>query len=127
MSEKARIIDFEHSNDYQKNQMIKFDSGRQISILSEEKEELIEIIDTKGEIVLKLRMTDDGPVISMQGARLELKAMETISLETKKLKIHAEEKAVISSNGCLEIDSSKSIDMHSDDDIRVNGKMIYLN
>jgi len=61
---------------------------------SSEKEELIEITAPEGEIIMKVRMTDDGPVISVSGAHLELKSTETIALEAKKIKIKikAEEK-----------------------------------
>ncbi len=66
-------------------------------------------------------------MVTIRGAHLELKSTETLALEAKRVKIKAEEAAVVKSEGSLEIDSSKKMDIHSEDDIRVVGKMIYLN
>jgi hypothetical protein len=63
----------------------------------------------------------------VRGACLELKSTETITLDAKKIKIRAQEKAVVESKGSLEIASAKKMDIHSDDEIRVDGKMIHLN
>ena len=128
MSENAKIInlkplDVEHVEKIR----MQLDSGRQILVHSSEKEELIEIAAPEGEIIMKVRMTDDGPVISVRGAHLELKSTETIALEAKKIKIKAKEKVVVESNGGLEIDSSKKMAIHSNDDICVAGKIIHLN
>jgi len=106
---------------------MQLDSGRQVVIHSNENEEILEIVEPEGEVILKMRLTDAGPVISVQGAHLELKSTETLTLESKKVKIRAEEEARVESKGSLEIVSSKEMGIHSDDEIRVVGKMIHLN
>ena len=78
-------------------------------------------------MVMAVRLTDKGPIVSVQGARLELKSTETIALEAKKIRIKAQEEASIESEGKLKIESSKNMDVNSEDDIRVVGKMIHLN
>jgi hypothetical protein len=103
------------------------DSGRQIIVDPSEKEEVIQIVEAKGEIAMSVRMTDAGPVVTVRGAHLELKSTETITLEARKIKIRAKEEAVVESKGSLAIDSAKKMDIHSDDEIRVDGKMIHLN
>lgn len=127
MSEKAEIIKLKPSDVEHSKMRMQLESGRQVMVHSSEKDELIEIAESDGEIIIKVRMTDDGPVISVSGAHLELKSTETIALEAKKIKIQAEEEFVVESKGSLEIDSSKKIGIQSGDDIRVVGKMIYLN
>jgi hypothetical protein len=72
-------------------------------------------------------MTDAGPVVTVRGVHLELKSTETITLDAKKVKIHAQEEAVVKSKGTLKVDSAKKMDIHSDDEIRIDGKMIHLN
>jgi len=74
-----------------------------------------------------VRLTDEGPVVTVQGAHLELKATETLALEAKEVKIKAQEIASVESKGSLKIDSSDKMDIHSHDDIRVVGKIIHLN
>ncbi len=127
MSEKAEIIKLKPSDVEDSKMRMQLESGRQVMVHSSEKDELIEIAESDGEIIMKVRMTDDGPVISVSGAHLELKSTETIALEAKKIKIKAKEKVVVESKGGLEIDSSKKISIQSGDDIRVVGKKIYLN
>jgi len=127
MSEKAEIIKLKPSDVEHSKMRMQLESGRQVMVHSSEKDELIEIAESDGEIIMKVRMTDDGPVISVSGAHLELKSTDTIALEAKKIKIKAKDKVVVESKGGLEIDSSKKISIKSGDDIRVAGKMIYLN
>ncbi|MCJ7616345.1 MAG: hypothetical protein MUO43_07395 [Desulfobacterales bacterium] len=128
MSEKAKIINLIPSDvEHVEKIRMQLDSGRQILVHSSEKDELIEIAESDGEIIMKVRMTDDGPVISLSGAHLELKSTESIVLKAKQIKIQAEEDAVVKSKGSLEIDSSKKMAIHSDEDICVVGKIIHLN
>ena len=128
MSKKAEVINLERSDDKKVSEKeLKLDSGRQVLVRSDGKEEHLHIIEREGEVVLTVRLTDHGPIISVQGAHLELKSSETLALEAKKIEIKAEEEAVVKSKGKLEIGSSQRMDLHSEDDIRVVGKMIHLN
>lgn len=128
MPEKTKVINLMPSASGHRNtQEIQLDSGRQVVVYSNENEEVLEVVETEGEVILKVRLTDAGPVISVQGTRLELKSTEALTLESKRIKIKAEEEVGIESRGTLEIDTSKEIGIHSDDEIRVVGKMIHLN
>jgi len=128
MSKKAEVINLERSEAEQSTRKsLQLDSGRQVLVHSNEKEEILEIVERGGEMVMAVRLTDKGPIVSVQGARLELKSTETIALEAKKIRIKAQEEASIESEGKLKIESSKNMDVNSEDDIRVVGKMIHLN
>jgi hypothetical protein len=127
MSKKADVINLERLEGKKAaEKKLQLDSGRYILIRSNEKEELLEIVEG-GEVVVTVRLTNEGPVVTVQGAHLELKSTETLVLEAKEVKIKAEEKVSIESMGRLKIDSSKKMDIHSEDDIRVVGKIIHLN
>lgn len=128
MSKKAEVINLEPSAAGQpEKRRLQLDSGRQVLILSDENQDRLEIVEPNGEVAIKVRLTAEGPVVTIRGAHLELKSTETLALEAKRVKIKAEEAAVVRSEGSLEIDSSKKMDIHSENDIRVVGKMIYLN
>jgi hypothetical protein len=127
MSKKADVINLERLEGKKAAaKKLQLDSGRYILIRSNEKEEFLEIVDG-GEVVVTVRLTDEGPVVTVQGAHLELKSTKTIALEAKEVKIKAEEEASIESMGRLKIDSSQKMDIHSEEDIRVIGKIIHLN
>ena len=128
MSKKAEVINLERSEEETSTKKsLQLDSGRQVLVHSNEKEEILEIVERGGEMVMAVRLTDKGPIVSVQGARLEIKSTETIALEAKKIRIKAQEEASIESEGKLKIESSKNMDVNSEDDIRVVGKMIHLN
>jgi len=128
MHKKAEVINIKPTEAEQgKKKRLELDSGRQILIQSDGKEERLEILEPKGEVVISVRLTDAGPVITVQGVHLELTATETLTLDAKKIKIKAQEETVVESKGVLKIDAAKKMDIHSEDDIRVVGKMIHLN
>ena len=102
MSKKAEVINLERSEEETSTKKsLQLDSGRQVLVHTDEKEEILEIVERGGEVVMALRLTDEGPIVSVQGARLELKSTETITLEGKKVKIKAQEEASIESEGKL--------------------------
>ena len=128
MSKKADVINLKRLEGKKSiEKELQLDSGRHILIRSNEKEELLEIIERGGEAVVTVRLTAEGPVVTVQGAHLELKSTETLTLEAKEVKIKAQENASVESKGSLKIDSSDKMDIHSHDDIRVVGKIIHLN
>jgi uncharacterized protein (DUF2345 family) len=128
MSKKAEVLNLERSVvDQQEKRQMQLDSGWQVLVHSDEKEELLEIVEPEGVVVMKVRLTDAGPVITVRGAHLELKSIETLTLEAKKVEIKAQEEVVVESKGSLQIASSEKLAIHSEDDVRVVGKMIYLN
>jgi hypothetical protein len=128
MSKKAGVLNLERSELKKRaGKKVQLDSGREILVHSDENEELVEIVEPGGEVVMTVRLCDKGPVVTIRGAHLKLKSTETVALEGKKIRIKATEEAVVESKGDLKIDSSKKMDIHSKDDIRVVGKMIHLN
>ena len=128
MSKKAEVINLERSEkEKSTKKSLQLDSGRQVLVHSDEKGELLEILERGGEAVVTVKLTDEGPVVTVQGAHLELKSTETLALEAKEVRIKAQEDISVESKGSLKIDSSDKMDIHSHDDIRVVGKIIHLN
>ena len=105
----------------------RLDSGRRVRVHFDERDELVEILEPDGNAVLTVRLTEDGPVVSIQGARLELKATESITMDSEEVRIRARKDAVMESGGALAIRSHGQMDVRSGDDVRVRGEMIYLN
>jgi len=128
MSKKAKLIRLAVPGAGHDGKMdIQLESGRRLMVHSDKHEERVEIRDTEGEIVMRVCLSDDGPTITMQGARLELKSTESLSLVSKKVHIVAEEGAAIESAGSLEINSVENMEIQSEEDVCVNAKTIHLN
>ena len=128
MTSKADVVSFNHvETDLEPVNQLQLDSGRQVLAHSNENGELIEITEADGDIILKILMTESGPVIYLTGAHLKLQATESIALQAKEVSIEATEKNSLKSNGTMEIKASADIDIKSEKDIRATGKMIFLN
>ncbi|WP_437318621.1 hypothetical protein [Sorangium sp. So ce385] len=76
-------------------------SGRSLEIAEEGAGERIQIRAAAGQILVSIRMTDDGPVLSLAGASLEIAAAKTLSLSCDTLQIQAAQDAAIEVGGSL--------------------------
>lgn len=121
---KARLIALKLAGQPQELALL---SGRKIRVHSGDDEELVEIVEAQGEVVLRVRLTDDGPVISAEGVRLGLRAADSLTLEAREIAIRARETALLHSDGKIAVEASEGMELRSEDDIRLTSKMIYLN
>ncbi|XXX78770.1 hypothetical protein WMF30_08335 [Sorangium sp. So ce134] len=76
-------------------------SGRSIEIAEEGAGERIQIRAAAGEILVSIRLTDEGPVLSLAGASLEIAAARTLSLSCDTLRIQAAQDAAVEVGGSL--------------------------
>jgi hypothetical protein len=93
--------------------------GRTQSIEDAGAGELIEIRSSSGQLELRIKLTEEGPVLQMESARLQLKATESVEITSKRVEITATES--------LSLKSENEIKAEAEGEVRVNGKMIYLN
>jgi hypothetical protein len=77
--------------------------GRTLTVQPNEATDVLEIRDAAGTLELRLKLTEDGVVLQVEGARISLKADQSIDLE------------------------SKSISLNADGDIRIRGERVYIN
>ncbi|WP_437690664.1 hypothetical protein [Sorangium sp. So ce176] len=76
-------------------------SGRSIEIAEEGAEERIHIRAAAGQLLVSIRLTDEGPVLSLSGASLEIAAAKTLSLSCDTLRIQAAQDAAVEVGGSL--------------------------
>lgn len=101
--------------------------GRTLSVASEGVDELIEIRASSGEMELRIRMTEDGPVLQLEAVKLAVKATESIDLECKTFKVEAAESVEIASKGEMKVTAEGEVNIESPKDVRVRGDKIWLN
>ncbi len=85
--------------------------GRKIVVSEQAGDQLVEIRNESGLVEVRIQLTEQGPVLQVEAARMQLKASESVQIESKKIELKSEEGTEIESEG----------------DVRVRGKMIYLN
>ena len=85
--------------------------GRKLVVSEQGGEQLVEIRNESGLLEVRIRLTEQGPVLQMESAKLSLKATESVEIESKQVAIKASEK----------------IDVEAKGDVVVIGAMIHLN
>ena len=93
--------------------------GRTLTVESAGEGELVEIRSSSGQVELRIKLTEDGPVLQVESARLQLKASEAVEIASKRVEIHATETVQVASDNEVKVDA--------EGEVRVNGKMIFLN
>ncbi len=101
--------------------------GRTLAVGRDGHDECIEIRAAGGALELRIRMTEQGPLLQLDGVRLALRAADSIELECKTFSVTASEAVRVASRGTLELRSERELNVDSTEDVRVRGKMIYLN
>ena len=81
--------------------------GRKVVV----RDQLVEIRNEAGLVEVRIQLTEAGPVLQVEAARMQLKATESVEISSKK----------------VEIKTDEDIEVEAKGEIRINGKMIYLN
>ena len=101
--------------------------GRTLTVSGQGSEELVEIRASSGQLELRSRMTDQGPVLQMESVRLQLKATESVDVEARQFNVKTEQGMALESDGEIKIRGEADVRVDANGEIHINGKMIYLN
>lgn len=78
-------------------------SGRSVVLKLAGSHEEVEIRSPTGEVEVVISLTENGPVVRLRGARLELDTPDELSLSCRRLAIHSQEETALSSDGSVRI------------------------
>jgi hypothetical protein len=93
--------------------------GRTLTIDSVGNEELVEVRSSSGQVEIRIRLTEDGPVLQMESVRLHLSAKESVEIASRRVEIRATE--------TVQLSSGDAINVEGDGEVRVVGEKIHLN
>jgi hypothetical protein len=99
--------------------------GKKLVVSDQGNEQIVEIRNESGMLEVRIKLTDQGPVLQMEAARLSLKATESVDIQSQKVSVKAEELAL--SANSIEVTSEADTKVTANGEVRVVGKMIYLN
>src|SRR3954471_11462953 len=119
MSAKSKEELEELSEETSDRREIYLREGRTLSVEQSGTDELVEIRSASGQVELRIKLTEEGPVLQVESARLQLKATEAVEIESKRVEIRATE--------TVQLTSKDEVKVEAEGEVRVNGKMIYLN
>jgi hypothetical protein len=87
--------------------VVELDHGRTLTV----DQDLVEVHAPDGRLEVRIRLTEDGPVLEMESVRLSLRASESVEVEARDVRVRA----------------SGEMDLQADGDVRVTGETIWLN
>lgn len=93
-------------------------SGRSVHVKTVGAEESVEIRSPGGDVELTIVLTDQGPVVKLRGATLEMEATEKLSMSCKQLDLRAEDNARIEC-GKLDIQADDNVKVYSDEQVMI--------
>lgn len=99
--------------------------GKKLIVSDQGADQIVEIRNESGMLEVRIKLTDEGPILQMEGARLSLKATESVEIESSRVSVKADELALSGKN--VSIASEEDVNVNANGEVRVRGKMIYLN
>ena len=100
--------------------------GRKLTVTEQGSDQLVEIRNESGMLEVRIKLTEQGPVLQMDAVRLQLKASEAVEIESPRVEIKASEQLGLH-GGKIEVVGEEDVTVDAKGEVRVVGKMIYLN
>ncbi|HMC66564.1 MAG TPA: hypothetical protein VKI65_16645 [Gemmataceae bacterium] len=100
-------------------------SGRSVVLRVGECNEELEIRSPQGEMEVRITLSEDGPVVQLRSARLELEAADSFAVQCRRLELNSAEGLQLSSNGDIEI-VGREMRVLTEGDVHMNGDIIHL-
>jgi hypothetical protein len=100
--------------------------GRKLVVGEQGNDQLVEIRNESGMLEVRIVLTEQGPVLQMESARLSLKATEAVEIESKRVEIKGTEKLDLN-GGEVQVKGEQDVKVNAEGEVHVVGKMIYLN
>jgi hypothetical protein len=88
--------------------------------------EELEVRSPGGELEVRITLAEDGPVVSLRGARLELEAPREFRINCGRFEVMSAEQTSLHSTGQTVIGGGE-VRVKTDADIHLNGQTIRLN
>ena len=100
-------------------------SGRSLVLRTDPAGEELEIRSRRGEVEVRIVLTDAGPVVTLRGGRLELDA-PAVSVRCETFAVQASSEVSLTSQGAVRI-AADELHARTAQDIHLNGAFIRLN
>jgi phage gp45-like len=102
-------------------------SGKTVVVRADGRTEEIEVRSSTGALEIRIVLTDQGPVLTLCGARLEINATDTVAVNCKHFAVRAAEGVVLDAAGDIALVSGQETRLRSAGDTFIDGKLLKLN
>ncbi len=101
-------------------------SGRVLETANRGDADVLRVRSKAGALVLTIHLTDEGPVVRVEGGALEISSANKLSLDCEELHVRASRGATLEVGGRLEARAG-AIDLRANDDVSLHGERVMLN
>ena len=100
-------------------------TGHRVEIGIEDQE--IQVFDSGEKLQVVISLTESGPIVQVDGAKIQMRSASDIDMKCDNLRIHTNEDLHLNANRELTIESTEELHINCETDIRLRGKTIWLN
>src|SRR5688500_852691 len=90
-SSKEKLRTEEGEEEVKDEREVYLRDGRTLKVTDAGTDQLVEIRSESGQLELRIKLTEDGPVLQMDAVKLQLKASESVEIDAKKVAINGTE------------------------------------
>jgi hypothetical protein len=119
-------LDLETGEELADEREVYLRDGRKLVVADLGSDQLVEIRSGSGMVEVRIRLTEQGPVLQMESVRLELKASEAVEIESPRVAITGTEQLELK-GGEVDVVGEQDVDVKAEGEVRVVGKKIFLN
>jgi hypothetical protein len=80
-----------------------------------------------GTMEVRIRVTADGPILSLRGVRLEIEAADSVALKCREFSVDARDGVRVVSGGPVRVESEAEIKLRSAEQTYIDGDFVNLN
>jgi hypothetical protein len=100
--------------------------GKKLVVSEQGGDQLVEIRSESGMLELRIKLTEQGPVLQMESVRMQLKASEAVEIASNRVEIKGSEQVAIE-GGKVAVVAEEDATVDAKGEVRVVGKTIWLN
>jgi len=102
-------------------------SGRTVVVKAHEHTEEIEVRSSGGEVEVRIVLTEQGPILRLRGARLEIDSSDTVAVNCRQFEVNASHGVQLRTAGDVEVQSDAEIRLKSGGETYIDGDYVNLN
>jgi phage gp45-like len=125
-SPKQKLEHAEESESQSEEREVYLKDGRKLLLSEQGGDQLVEIRNESGLVEVRIKLTEEGPVLQMEAVRMQLKAAEQVEIHSARVEINGTEQVSVT-GGKIEVEGEEDVTVDAKGEVRVTGKMIYLN
>ena len=94
-SPKQKLEHAEESESQSEEREVYLKDGRKLLLSEQGGDQLVEIRNESGLVEVRIKLTEEGPVLQMEAVRMQLKAAEQVEIQSARVEINGTEQVSV--------------------------------